>query len=239
MKRRIYKVKDIEMVLALKRIIQNMRNNQKELVKIRTDVTPEFLDKLEKEVDEIIEKYIGLDKSYQLRKATKKLGALYEQIMSNTGMLKTALEVDFPEETEDLKKRLGFSSYYTLADNGDQEALHQLCLAVRKGMSGELKERFIETGYSDEWIEQLMDYPERIEAANLKQESKKDSKRYLTQEAIEEMNELYSKVMGYAKLFKRYYKFDPLKRDQFVFSRVVRQMNMSQPKTDEEAQSEE
>jgi plasmid maintenance system antidote protein VapI len=239
MKRRIYRVKDIEMVLALKRIIQNMRNNQKELVKIRRDITPEFLDKLEGEVDEVIEKYLGLDKNYQLRKATKKLGSLYEQVMGDVGLLKTALEVDFPGETEELKKRLGFSAYYTLADNGDQEGLQQLLLAVRKGMTEELKERFIETGYADEWIEQLMGYPERIESANLKQESMKDSKQYLTHEAIEEMNRLYSKVMGFAKLFRRYYKFDPMKRDQFIFSRVVRQMNMSQAKSDEEAETEE
>ena len=239
MKRRIYKVKDIEMVLALKRIIQNMRNNQAELVKIRKDITPEFLDKLEREVDEVIEKYLGLDKNYKLRKATKKLGSLYEQVMGDAGFLKTILEVDFPEEAEDLKKRLGFSSYYTLADNGDQEGLQQLFLAIRKGMTEELKERFIETGYADEWIEKLMEYPEQIEAANLKQESMKDSKKYLTREAVEELNGLYTKVMRFAKLFKRYYKFDPLKRDQFVFSRVVRQMNMSQPTADEELETEE
>ena len=239
MKRRIYKVKDIEMVLALKRIIQNMRNNQAELVKIRKDITPEFLDKLEREVDEVIEKYLGLDKNYKLRKATKKLGSLYEQVMGDAGFLKTILEVDFPEEAEDLKKRLGFSSYYTLADNGDQEGLQQLFLAIRKGITEELKERFIETGYADEWIEKLMEYPEQIEAANLKQESMKDSKKYLTREAVEELNGLYTKVMRFAKLFKRYYKFDPLKRDQFVFSRVVRQMNMSQPTADEELETEE
>jgi|GEM_PF-4101428 len=239
MKRRIYRVKDIEMVLALKRIIQNMRNNQKELVKIRRDITPEFLDTLEREVDEVIEKYLGLDKNFKLRKATKKLGSLYEQVMSDVGLLKTALEVDFPEETEELKKRLGFSAYYTLADNGDQEGLQLLLLAVRKGMTGEFKERFIETGYADEWIEQVMGYPEQIESANLKQESMKDSKQYLTQEAIEEMNRIYSKVMGFAKLFRRYYKFDPMKRDQFILSRVVRQMNMSQAKSDEEAETEE
>jgi hypothetical protein len=49
----------------------------------------------------------------------------------------------------------------------------------------------------------------------------------VSQEAVDTFNGIYTDVMGICKIASKLYKNDPLKKDQFTFSKVARKMGTS------------
>ena len=47
----------------------------------------------------------------------------------------------------------------------------------------------------------------------------------LSDEALQEFNNIYVQVIGICKIASSYYQFDTLKKDQFTFTKVVNNMN--------------
>lgn len=229
---RIYKYKDVAMLMAAKTILQSMMINLNKLSNVRTNWTEAYVTELIARIDSAIEEFLGLDKQQPLREATDLLNRIKVPALSNLGFIKTQIEVDFGAEADEMLKTLGLK---TDIHHTDQEALIELLYTFKKGMTETLKTNMAAKGTNPALIETTLGYATQLQEANLTQESLKSSTREVSQEAVDTFNSIYTEVSGICKIASKSYEDDPLKKDQFTFSKVVKKMGAALKKEEEPA----
>ena len=222
---RIYKVKDVEMLLASKTIAGTLSENLGDLSIARSNWNETYVSELSTKIDNAIDNYLGLDKKKELRDATSTLSGLQVPALRDLSFIKTQIEVDFDNEAEAIIKNLGFGSHLRAAQQSNQEALIQLLYAFKKGMTDDLKSRIVQKGTNPALIERIISYADRLIEANVTQESLKETTKEITEEAVTIFNEIYNEIIGICKIASNFYQYDTLKKEQFTFSKVVSNMN--------------
>lgn len=225
MKTRNYNYKDVEMLLASKTIATNFTENLAELSMARTTWNDKYAAALEAKIDEAIEKYLGLDKKKTLRDASSRLSSIQNPAMRDLSFLKTQIAVDFDEEANEILKILGFEKHLRTVQKGNQEALIQMLYAFRKGMSESLKKQITSKGTNPALIERIIFYADQLKEANVSQESLKESTKMLSEEAVQIFNSIYDETMGICKIASSFFQYEPLKKEQFTFSKAISNMS--------------
>jgi hypothetical protein len=218
------------MLMAAKTILQSMQNYLSELSMARTNWTIDYVTALILKIDTAIEDFLGLDKKQPLRDATGLLNQIQVPALRDLGFIKTQIEVDFNHEAAETLKTLGLNKNL---HNISQEGLIELLYSFKKGMTDELKNTMTEKGTNPALIDNITGYATQLQEANLTQEGMKTSTREVSQEAVDTFNSIYDEVIGIGKIASKMYKDDPLKKDQFTFSKVVKRMGTTSKKVDE------
>lgn len=115
----------------------------------------------------------------------------------------------------------------------NQEQLIELLLAVKKGMTDQLKADMIAKGTNPVLIDSIIGYASQLQEANLSQEGLKSSTKEVSQEAVDAFNAIYDEVMGICKIASKIYQDEPLKKEQFIFSKVVKKMGAPKGKDED------
>ena len=229
---RIYKTKDVVMLMAAKTILQSMLANLGELSAARSNWTEAYVTALIAKIDTAIEKFLGLDKQQGLREATALLNQIVAPAMRDLAFIKTQIEVDFDNEAVEILKTLGLNKNLR---NISQESLIQVLYAFKKGMTNPLKNSITQHGTNLVLIDNIIGYANQLQQANLGQESLKSSTQEVSQEGVDTFNAIYKEVIGIGKIASKYYKDDKLKKDQFTFSKVVKKMGTAEKPAEETA----
>ena len=224
-KTRKYNYKDVEMLLASKTISTSLSENLADLSMARTTWTSDYTTALATNIDDAIENFLGLDKKKTLREATSKLASLQTPAMRDLSFIKTQIKVDFGKEAKEILKNLGFDKHLRDVQKGDQEALIQLLYAFKKGLSDELKTQITEKGTNPALIDRIIAYANRLKEANVSQESLKETTKVISEEAVQVFNSIYEEIVGICKIASSFYQYEPLKKEQFTFSKVIANMN--------------
>lgn len=74
-------------------------------------------------------------------------------------------------------------------------------------------------------IENIAGFADAVKEANVTQESLKGKTRKITHEAAEVFIGIYSEIIGICKIASKYYQNDPVKKEQFTFSKIVANLN--------------
>ncbi|MFV0591954.1 MAG: hypothetical protein ACK5M7_11265 [Draconibacterium sp.] len=230
---RIYSAKDSDMLMAGKVIATSFTNQLADLSLVRSNWTPEYAQALHTKIDTAMEDYLGLDKKKALRDATAALAEIQAPALRNLQFLKTQIEVDFIDSSEEIIKTLGYNSYLKAARSGDQEALVQLLFAFKKGMTNQLKNKIVEKGTNPALIDNIIGYATQLSEANTEQETQKASTKSVSEAAVVAFNEIYTEVIGICKIASAYYQHDEILKAQFTFSRVVANLSATGKKTQE------
>ena len=222
---RKYNYKDVEMLLASKTISISLSENLTDLSMARTTWTSDYATALETKIDDAIENFLGLDKKKALREATSKLASLQSPAMRDLSFIKTQIDVDFGTEAKEILKNLGFDKHLRDVQKGDQEALIQLLYAFKKGLSDELKTQITEKGTNPALMDRIVAYADQLKEANVSQESLKETTKVISEEAVQVFNNIYEEIVGICKIASSFYQYEPLKKEQFTFSKVIANMN--------------
>jgi len=224
---RNYNFKDVEMLLASKTIVETLKSNLSDLSIARSNWNEEYANQLATKIDNAIENYLGLDKKKELRDTTANLAAIQEPAMRDLSFIKTQIEVDFDGEAKEIIKTLGFDKNLRAVQNRDQEALIELLYSFKKGLNNKLRENIIAKGTAPELIDRIIAYADQMKQTNISQETLKETTKELSDEALQEFNNIYDQVIGICKIASSFYQFDTLKKDQFTFTKVVENMNVA------------
>ena len=230
---RKYNYKDVEMLLASKTIATSLFDNLVDLSMARTTWTSDYATALATKIDDAIENYLGLDKKKELRDATARLATLQNPAMRDLSFIKTQIDVDFGKEAKRILKKLGFEKNLKAVQKGDQEALIQLLYAFKKGLSDEIRNQITEKGTNPALIDRIIAYAEQLKDANISQETLKETTKVISEEAVNAFNEIYEELIGICKIASAFFQYEPLKKEQFTFSKVISNMNAAH-KTAEE-----
>ena len=225
---RKYKVKDVEMLTATATIIENSIANKVFLQTKRSTWANPFFEDLKSEIENITNTYLGKDAAQQMRQSTQIVLGIQKQALIELAEFKVQVEQDFKSnlvQRTEILTQLGITTYYKMAQKGDQEGLVNLLFQFKTNLNPTLSAEIVAKGTSLNTLDNIAGYAEVLKNANINQETFKGTRKEITDEAIQAFNEIYEKVISVAKIANNFYKTDKVKQQLFSFSKVSATLN--------------
>lgn len=225
---RRYNKKDVEMLTALAVIIKNAINNKTFLQSKRSNWASPFFEDLQTTIQTTTNTYLGKDAAQQMREATQVVLSIQKQALLDLSELKIQLQEDFknnPAERAEILNKLGFTTYYKLAQKGDQEGLVNLLFQFKTNLNPVLSALIVAKGTAQTTLDAITGYASALQTANINQETFKGTRIEITDEAITAFNNIYDEVISIAKIASNFYKTDKAKQQLFVYNKVVATLN--------------
>ncbi len=223
-KNRNYNYKDVDMLMASKTIAESFKTNLTELSNARSDWNETYANELISRIDHVIENNLGIDSKKDLRNASSVLASVQVPAKRDVSFFKTQIDDDFKKESskrDEILKTLGFAKNLRGVQNGNQEALIQLLYAFKTNMTEALRQEITAKGINGALIDRIIGYADTFKQANVTQESFKESTKEITKEVSDAFNAIYDDIIGICKKASSYYQYEPLKKEQFTFAKVI------------------
>jgi hypothetical protein len=233
-KNRRYSCKDVDMLMTSRTIAETFRTNISVLSTVRTDWTSKYADELNNRIRSVMEKSLGIDSKKSLRDSSLALSEIQMPARRDISFFKTQIDQDFkdkPQTKDELLKNLGFTKYLRDVQKGSQEALIQLLNAFRMNMNDSIRKKITENGLNNALIDNIIGYTTTFENANVIQETFKSSSKQVTLEVQDSLNAIYDEIISICKIASKYYRYEPLKAEQFTFQKVLKNLGASQKVT--------
>lgn len=231
---RIYKAKDVDMLIAASTIVQSAIANKAFLQAKRSTWADPFFDDLQVEVDKAINDFLGVDSAKDLRQATQVVVNIQANAIKDLAEVKIQLVEDFkdnPTRQVEILNQLGFTPYHKAAQKGDQEALINLLFQFKTNLLIALKTEIVDKGTPAAILDAIVAYADTLKAADITQEGTKGIRKVMTAEAITEFNRIYNKVISVSKITAKFFKDNPALKDQFSFAKVKNTLNTTKHNT--------
>lgn len=222
--KRNYSYPDVDMLVAAKTIAQSFKANISELSMARTDWSDAYADELLEKINTSMDTYLGIDIKKMLREATAALVKIQMPAKRDLSFFKTQVDDDFKSDKsvhKEILNTLGFTSHLKDVQKGNQEALLLLLFTFKKNMTDTLKEKITSQGMNPALIEKILEYANTYRDANIAQENLKESTKEITKDITDSFNSIYDEIIGICKIASNYYQYEPLKKEQFTFSKAI------------------
>ena len=229
---RIYKTKDVDMLLTIETIIDSAIANKTFLQTKRSNWADPYFDNIKKEINTIIQENLGIDSAKELRQATMAVKTIQANALTDLAEIKVQIEQDFkaqPDRKSEILNQLGFTSYYTQATTRDQEGLINLLFQYNTNLTPTLKAEIVAKGTAAAALDAINTYAQTLKDADVFQEGTKGTKKEITSETIQIFNNIYSTVLSIAVISAKFFKTDTAKKDQFSFAKVSKTLNKPKP----------
>jgi hypothetical protein len=234
-KNRNYTYKDVDMLMASKTIAESFRANIAELSAIRTVWTEQYANDLAARIDKAIGNCLGIDAKKELRGATAALVSIQAPARRDVSFFKTQVEEDFkkdPARRDEILNTLGFTKYLRGVQNANQESLIQLLQAFKLNMTDALRNEITTRGMNPSLISNIIGYTESFSQANVAQEALKGSTKEITRDVSDTFSAIYDEIIAICKIASVYYQFEPLKKEQFTFAKVITNLGGAKKKSE-------
>lgn len=225
---RIYKVKDVEMLITSATLVENGIANKTFLQTKRSTWANPFFEDLKAKIETTTVTYLGKDSAQQMRQSTQIVLGIQKQALVDLAEFKVQVEEDFrknPIQKTEILTQLGFTTYHKISQKGDQEGLVNLLFQFKKNLNPTLNAEIVAKGTSQNTIDKIVDYAQVLKNANIDQETFKGTRKEITDEAIKAFNEIYDEVISFAKIANNFYKTDKVKQQLFSFAKVTANLN--------------
>lgn len=229
-KNRNYSYKDVDMLTGSRIVAVNFKTNITELSSVRSNWTEKYAIDLVSRINQTIETHLGIDAKKDLRNATSGLSSIQVAAKRDLSFFKTQIDDDFkaePATRDEILNTLGFSKYLRTVQKGNQEALIQLLYAFKMNMTDPLRNQITEKGLSANLIDKLIGYAATFNDANTSQEGFKLSTKEISKEVADVFNSIYDEIIGICKKASVYYQHDPVKKEQFTYSKVIANLGLA------------
>lgn len=229
---RIYKVKDVDMLVTSSTITETAIRNKDFLQTKRSTWADPYFEDFKNRINTATQTHLGVDSAKDLRQATQSITLIQNQSLQNLAELKVQITEDFKSDKprrDEILKQLGFTEFHKNSQNGDQEALIQLLFQFKKNLTAGLQDEIVTKGTAKAVLDTITGYADTLKNANVSQESFKGMRKTITAAAINEFNAIYDQVISICKIAAKFFKDKADMKDQFSFSKVSKTLN-TQPK---------
>ncbi len=210
-------------LLACMKIVQSFNENIYELSLIRNDWTLEYAQTLLSRIRTTKAEFLPTDEYY---KHTDKQQYVHELMISSlrkVALLRALIKVDFKDDKKFQKQifeALGYNDYFSEAKNGDYQSLYFLLKVIHENVTPELKQTLTSNAIPAELIDTILKFDNQLREFNSCFDLIVASDR-LSESGKLAVNEIFTEVKDICRVATAYYLFEPLKRDQFCFFRVM------------------
>ncbi len=210
-------------ILACQKIAKSFKENIYELSSVRKEWDPEYATSLNVWIADTIEKYYAEnldsidDKNYREWHEVMVAG------LQSLKILRASLKVDFKHDKAFLKEvftKLGYSDYFSDAKNGDHLSLYKFLTTFAENLDEGTRRRIVHKGVPESLFNKILESAREIQHYKSCFEAL-ESENELNTYAQNEMSQIYETVQDICRIAVAYYQFDPLKRDEFNFYKVL------------------
>jgi hypothetical protein len=225
-----------DMLTASSIVVGLAIENKEALITKRPGWADPFFPNMKTRIDNAFPNCLGIDPKKPLRQSTNVLNDFQQEALADVGDLYVQVKEDFKSD-ENVQKEilasLGFAAFYKKAKTKNQGALISLLFKYQEGI-GPVRETLIVAGNSPELLDRISGYAVTLNNVNITQESLKTTTKEPTGEALMELNEIYAGVISVAKIARRFFLKDPIKKELFNFTKIMEQQhNGGASKSDE------
>jgi hypothetical protein len=223
--KRKFNFKPLPMLIAALVLADHFETEKQAFVAEEPHRQDPFIANFRDAVKRILNEYYGINTKEELQKQTKLVGELASKAIDDLGMVKTQIERDFrndPPKCQSILAKLGFKTYWGKAANNNQTMLIGLLLELRNNLDENLRAELVQNGVNAQRLDNLITYAEALHQANITQESLKGSTKLDTEKAVAELNDIYDRAMDICAIGQQLFKKDQLKKELFVFSKLVK-----------------
>lgn len=229
---RKYSGKDVDMLSACATIMEHATVQKTFLVSKRANWADPFFPNLQTRIDDAFTNFLGIDNAKAMREATQVVVNLQETALVLLAEFKIQIVEDFkndPVRRDEILTQLGFTAHLKDAQTRDQEALIELLLKFKFNMTNDLETEITAKGLALQTITDIIAQADILNEANITQETLKGERKEISQEAVTEFNGIYDEVISIARISAKFFKNDPATKDQFSYSKVLRNLNRPRP----------
>ena len=210
-------------ILACQKIVQSFNENIFELSLVRSDWTPDYARDLKARIKSAKANYLPAQSFCTHTERQQYIHDLMISSLKEVSILRALVKVDFPEDKifqKHIFEVLGYNDYFSDAKNGDYHSLYFLLETMHKNMNAELKAMLTSKTIPVSLIDKILTYD------NLLHEFRScfdliNASTLLSDEGKKVVNAIFSEIKDICRVATAYYLFDPVKRDQFCFFRVM------------------
>lgn len=225
--KRNYKGKDAEMLIAASSICSAAISHQTFLATKRANWADPFFTNFETEINTAVSTYLGVDNALALRTQTAALNNIMGPAYSNLGDVRIQLVEDYKSNKprlNELLTTLGYNTHWKSAQAKDQEALIQLLYQFKTNLTTTIRTEIVAKGIADATLTQILDAADDLMAANVSQETIKQSRKAVTDAGITEFNKIYDKAISIARISRRFFKDSTAIQDQFSYAKILKNL---------------
>jgi hypothetical protein len=188
-------------------------------------------------VELILTEYFGSSSREELQEQTNLVNELTEKAKDDLEMVKTQIERGFRndlKEQQSIIQQLGFRAYWSKASRNNQSEMIGLLLTFSSHLDEAMRTKLEQHQVNPGRLTNIMGYADTLNQANITQESLKGSSKLDTKESISALNDAYAQAMDICAIGKSLFKHEPVKRELFVFSKLVKSQGTPSPRDNEE-----
>jgi hypothetical protein len=230
----------LPMLIAALTVADNFDSEKEVFIEEIPSWNDPFIADFRAAVQQIMEEYYGISSKEELQHQTQVVNELEEVARTNLAMVKTQIERGFrsnPERGKWMLAKLGYKEYWPKASNRSQTMLIGLLLAFRNNLDDLLRAELEQAQVNMSRLDNILMYSNTLHQANITQESLKGSSKIKTEEAVIALNDVYARAIDICAIGKQLFRKDKLKKDLFVFSKLVKQQGTASNKSTAETES--
>lgn len=210
-------------LLTCQKIAKSFRENIYELSRIRNEWDPGYATSLHVWIDDTIEKFYSdnldsiEDESYRQWHEVMAAG------LQSLKVLRASLKVDFKNDKTFLKEtfqKLGYNDYYSDAKNGNHLSLYRLLTTFVANLDDQTRKMIAHKGVPDSLFNKIYASARQIEDYRCCFETL-ETDNELDTYGIKEVAQIYETIQDICRIATAYYQFDPIRRDEFNFYKVM------------------
>lgn len=210
-------------ILACQKIAKSFKENIYELSSVRKEWDPEFATSLNVWIEDTIEKHYADKVDAWDRERYNQWHEIMVAGLQNLKLLRASMKVDFKNDKPFLKdffEKMGYNDYFSDAKNGDHLSLFKFLKVFAENIDNATRKKIVAKGTIDSIFDKILDCSYKIEEFKKCFEAL-ESEAKLNSYGQKEVAEIYSTIQDICRIAIAYYQFDPVKRDEFNFYKVL------------------
>ena len=210
-------------ILACQKIAKVFKENIYELSRIRKDWDPGYATSINVWIEDTIEKYYISGKDSIDYSRFVEWHEIMIAGMQGLKVLRASIKVDFKDNKPFLKnffKKQGYTEYFSDAKNGDHLSLHKFLTTFAKNLDNDTRKKIESKNTPESVIEKILDCAREITIFTECFEAL-EGDAHLNSYGKKEVQEIYETIQDIGRIAMAYFQFDPVKRDQFNFYKVL------------------
>jgi len=213
-------------ILACEKIARSFRENIYELSRVRKEWDMLMATSLNVWITDTLEKYYHNPKELIKSEKYHNWHEIMVAALRCFSILRASIKVDFKKDEtfqREVFEKLGYDDYYSDAKDGDQESVFNLLKTFQENLTPDLRKSFSDrTNYAD-IFKRILDNAEKTApyAACFGQiQAPGEIDIY----GKREVDEIYETIKDISRIAMAYFQFEPEKRDEFNFYKVIRNL---------------